>query len=77
MMADTHGEGRAAEIAPTAANLAASLRAMRRAAQPHYSATGQQLHAVVMNSVRIGDLTDAADLIERLIAAQQAQGERA
>lgn len=54
-----------------ALDLAASLRAMRRAARTHYSATGQQLHAIVMDSIRIGDLSDAADLIERLVAAQQ------
>ena len=58
-----------------ALDLASSLRAMRRAALPHYSATGKPLHAVVMDSIRIGDLTDAADLIERLIAAQHTQGE--
>ena len=40
---------------------------MRRAALPHYSATGMPLHAVVMDSIRIGDLSDAADLIERLL----------
>ena len=58
-----------------ALDLAASLRAMRRSARPIYSATGKQLNSVVMDSVRIGDLTDAADLIERLIAAQHTQGE--
>lgn len=58
-----------------ALDLAASLRAMRRAALPHYSATGQQRHAVVMDSIRIGDLTDAADLIEQMVAAQQPKQE--
>lgn len=51
-----------------AGELAASLRAMRRAARSHRQASGAPCYSITMDLTRIGDLTDAADLIERLAA---------
>lgn len=46
--------------------LAESLRAMRRNAKSAYvSARPGACHSITMDSTRLGDLTDAADLIER------------
>lgn len=52
-----------------ASKLAESLRAMRRNAAAHWSPHGQMpRYAITMDSTRLGDLTDAADLIERQAA---------
>lgn len=51
-----------------AKKLAESLRAMRRNAQMHYSTATTYRHSITMDSTRLGDLTDAADLIEALSA---------
>ena len=52
-----------------ATKLAESLRAMRRNAVAHWAPHGQvPRYAVTMDQVRLGDLTDAADLIERQAA---------
>ena len=52
-----------------AAELAESLRAMRRNAKNAYvSARPDACHSITMNSTRLGDLSDAADLIERQAA---------
>lgn len=51
-----------------AKKLAESLRAMRRNARLHYNAAMELRHSITMDSARLGDLTDAADLIERLAA---------
>lgn len=51
-----------------AAELAASLRAMRRAALSHWQASGAPCYSITMDLTRIGDLTDAADLIEQMRA---------
>jgi hypothetical protein len=52
-----------------AAELADSLRAMRRNAKNAYvSARPGACHSITMDSTRLGDLSDAADLIERQAA---------
>lgn len=52
-----------------AAALAESLRAMRRNARHAYvSARPGACHSITMDSARLSDLTDAADLIERQAA---------
>lgn len=52
-----------------AAELAESLRAMRRNAKNAYvSARPGAHHSITMDSVRLGDLSDAADLLEKLAA---------
>lgn len=59
--------------APTAANLAESLRAMRRSAGRHMATRGGMQWSVVLDDIRIGDLSDAADLIEVLEMALNAE----
>lgn len=48
-----------------ATKLAESLRAMRRNAQNHWALQREGRYSITMDSTRLGDLTDAADLIER------------
>ena len=59
--------------APTAANLAESLRAMRRSAGRHIATRGGMQWSVVLDDIRIGDLTDAAGQIEALEMALNAE----
>ncbi len=57
-------------------NLPESLRAMRKAAVPHWSTDGKPLHAIVMDSERLSDLYDAAvhiEVLEMELAAERAQ----
>lgn len=50
-----------------ATKLADSLRAMRRNAKPHWDLHGRPTrHSVTMDEMWLGDLTDAADLIEQM-----------
>jgi RNA polymerase-interacting CarD/CdnL/TRCF family regulator len=50
-----------------AAELAESLRAMRRNARlHHFGASMERHHSITMDSTRLGDLSDAADLLEKL-----------
>ena len=51
-----------------ATKLAESLRAMRRNAQMHYSTATTYRHSITLDSTRLGDLSDAADLIEKQVA---------
>lgn len=53
-----------------ATKLAESLRAMRRNARPHWQPGPDKTlrHSIMMDSTRLGDLTDAADLIEQMAA---------
>ena len=54
-----------------AAELAESLRAMRRNARNAYvSARPGAHHSITMDSMRLGDLTDAADMLEQLAGAK-------
>ena len=48
--------------------LAESLRAMRRSAQNHWALGRDGRYSITMDAVRLGNLTDAADLIERQAA---------
>lgn len=58
--------------------LAESLRAMRRNARNAYvSARPGAHHSITMDSTRLGDLSDAADLIERQAAEIQSLKEAA
>lgn len=45
--------------------LAESLRAMRRNAQNHWALQREGRYSITMDLTRLGDLSDAADLIER------------
>ena len=45
--------------------LAESLRAMRRNAQNHWALQREGRYSITMDMTRLGDLSDAADLIER------------
>ena len=47
-------------------HLAESLRSMRRSAGRHMATRGGMQWSVVLDDIRIGDLTDAADRIEEL-----------
>ena len=49
-----------------AAELAESLRAMRRNAQHHWTLQRVMAYSITMDSARLGDLSDAADLLEEL-----------
>ena len=49
-----------------ATKLAESLRAMRRNAQNHWALQREGRYSITMDSTRLGDLTDAADLIDAL-----------
>jgi hypothetical protein len=52
-----------------AAELAESLRAMRRNARlHHFGASMERHHSITMDSTRLGDLSDAADLLEQQAA---------
>ncbi|MEN9489612.1 MAG: hypothetical protein RJA63_61 [Pseudomonadota bacterium] len=48
-----------------ATKLAESLRAMRRNARNHWALQREGRYSITMDSTRLGDLSDAADLIER------------
>lgn len=48
--------------------LAESLRAMRRNAQNHWALQREGRYSITMDAARLGDLTDAAELIERQAA---------
>lgn len=49
--------------------LAESLRAMRRNARRHYGPElGQTSYSITMDSTRLGDLSDAAGMLEKLAA---------
>ena len=48
-----------------ATKLAESLRAMRRNAQNHWALQREGRYSITMDAVRLGDLSDAAELIER------------
>ena len=48
-----------------ATKLAESLRAMRRNAQNHWALQREGRYSITMDLTRLGDLSDAADLIER------------
>ena len=61
------------KTAPTAASLAESLRSMRRSAGRHMATRGGMQWSVVLDDIRIGDLTDAAGLIEELEMALNAE----
>ena len=52
-----------------ATELSESLRAMRRNAVAHWAPHGQvPRYAVTMDQIRLGDLSDAAELIEQMRA---------
>lgn len=51
-----------------AAALAESLRGMRQNAHRHYNTAMELRNSITMDSTRLGDLTDAADLIEQMAA---------
>ena len=53
-----------------AGELAASLRAMRRAARSHWQANGVPCYSITMDLTRLGDLSDAADMLEQLAGAK-------
>lgn len=46
--------------------LSESLRAMRRSAQNHWALGRDGRYSITMDAVRLGDLTDAADMLEQL-----------
>jgi len=55
-----------------AVELAESLRAMRRSAKNAYvSARPGAYHSITINQMRLGDLSDAADMLERLVGEME------
>ena len=61
------------ESVQSAASLAESLRDMRRSAGRHMATRGGMMWSVVLDDIRIGDLTDAAGQIEALEMALNAE----
>ena len=60
-----------------AKKLAESLLAMRRNAQNHWALQREGRYSITMDMTRLGDLSDAADLIERQAAEIQSLREAA